>query len=165
MVAVLHAAPREVAAWLETLRTPYGDNVVRDMAAAWQTLCDAAGDERTSDGEPLTDRALGTATILAGLRLDPATLRAGLLHPLPTLRGFNARAFAEREGDEVAGLVNGVARMTQIRAMPPGSPSSTPGVQAENLRKMLLPMLRMSVAMPSSCATNRALSSTRVQAP
>ncbi|HVF63315.1 MAG TPA: bifunctional (p)ppGpp synthetase/guanosine-3',5'-bis(diphosphate) 3'-pyrophosphohydrolase, partial [Casimicrobiaceae bacterium] len=49
--------------------------------------------------------------------------------------------FAEREGDEVAGLVNGVARMTQIRAMPPGSPSSTPGVQAENLRKMLLAMV------------------------
>jgi len=88
MVAVLHAvpgagAPQAVADWLDGLRPVYGDDAVAAIAAAWNRVCAAAGETRGADGERLIDRALGTATILAGLKLDPASICAALLAPLP----------------------------------------------------------------------------------
>ncbi len=146
MVAVLHAAPVRdaplaVAAWLDGLRPTYGDDAVRSIASAWEALRAAAGDARTADGEPVVDRALGTATILAGLRLDPASIRAALLHPLPALGAVDGEAFAAEHGAEVAALVRGVTRMTELRALPAVGDAGERAVQAENLRKMLLAMV------------------------
>ena len=146
MVAVLHAAPPPdaplaVGAWLDGLRSTYGDDAVREIASAFDALRDAAGGARTSEGDAVVDRALGTATILAGLRLDPASIRAAVLHPLPTLAGFDPDALARAHGAEIASLVAGVARMTQIRALPAGSNPAERAAQAENLRKMLLAMV------------------------
>ncbi|HEX4886004.1 MAG TPA: bifunctional (p)ppGpp synthetase/guanosine-3',5'-bis(diphosphate) 3'-pyrophosphohydrolase [Casimicrobiaceae bacterium] len=146
MVAVLHAAPgsaapQAVQAWLESLRPVYGDERVHALAADWDALREAAGDARNDDGEPHADRALGTASILAGLKLDPASLRAALLMPLAALPGYDADAFAARHGAEVAALVAGVARMGGIRALPAGHTPADRAAQAENLRKMLLAMV------------------------
>ena len=73
MVAVLHAAPLPdaplaVGAWLDGLRSTYGDDGARTIAAAFETLREAGDDAHTPEGEPVVERALGTATILAGLR-------------------------------------------------------------------------------------------------
>jgi GTP pyrophosphokinase len=146
MVAVLHAAPvpdapLAVAAWLDGLRPTYGEDAVRGIASSWEALRAAAGDARTSDGEPVVDHALGTATILAGLRLDPASIRAALLHPLPALGSMDGEAFAAAHGAEVAALVRGVTRMTELRAIPAVGDTAERAVQAENLRKMLLAMV------------------------
>jgi GTP pyrophosphokinase len=146
MVAVLHAAPVRdapfaVAAWLDGLRPTYGEDAVRGIASAWDALRAAAGDARTADGEPVVDRALGTATILAGLRLDPASIRAALLHPLPALGAADGEAFAAGHGAEAAALVRGVTRMTELRALPAVGDAGERAVQAENLRKMLLAMV------------------------
>ena len=146
MVAVLHAtpgsaAPQAVDAWLESLRPTYGDDRVRAFAEAWDALRAAAGDARNDDGEPHVDRALGTASILASLNLDPASIRAALLMPLPSLPGYDAEALASRHGAEVAALVAGVARMGGIRALPGGHSPAERAAQAESLRKMLLAMV------------------------
>ena len=146
MVAVLHAAPMRdaplaVAAWLDDLRKPYGDDAVTSIASAWEALRVAAADLRTPDGERVVDRALGTATILAGLRLDPASIRAALLHPLPALGVKDDEAFAGSHGAEVAALVRGVTRMTELRAAPAGAHAAERATQAESLRKMLLAMV------------------------
>ncbi len=146
MVAVVHAAPGTeaplaVASWLEGLRATYGDDGTRSIAAAWETLRAAAGDARSEDGDAVVDRALGTATILAGLKLDPASIRAALLHPLPALRGIDLEALASAHGQDVAALVAGVARMTQMRSLPAGGNPAERAAQAENLRKMLLAMV------------------------
>jgi GTP pyrophosphokinase len=146
MVAVLHAAPGSAApqavdAWLESLRPTYGDERVRALADACAALRQAAGEARNDDGEPHVDRALGAASILASLNLDPASIRAALLMPLPVLPGFDAEAFAARHGPEVAALVAGVARMGGIRALPGGHTPAERAAQAESLRKMLLAMV------------------------
>jgi GTP pyrophosphokinase len=146
MVAVLHAAPGSdapaaVAEWLDSLRAIYGDDGVRGIAAACDALRKAAGEGRGADGEPHIERALGTASILAGLRLDPASISAALLMPLPALGKFDARSIAREHGDDVAALVAGVARMSEIRALPGGNTAAERAAQAENLRKMLLAMV------------------------
>jgi GTP pyrophosphokinase len=141
MVAVLHAAPQAVSDWLDGLRADYGDDAVARLSAAWQRLCAAAGETRGADGERLADRALGTATILAGLKLDPDSIAAALLAPLPALGAFDAEAIAAAHGTEVAALVAGVARMSDIRALPAGVDTAERAAQAENLRKMLLAMV------------------------
>ena len=146
MVAVLHAvpgagAPQAVAEWLDGLRPVYGDDAVARIAAAWQRVCAATGETRGADGERLIDRALGTATILAGLKLDPASICAALLAPLPALGAFDAEDVAVAQGADVAALVAGVARMNDIRALPAGVDTAERAAQAENLRKMLLAMV------------------------
>ena len=146
MVAVLHAAPMRdaplaVAAWLDDLRKPYGDEAVASIAASWDALRTTAADARTDDGEPLVDRALGAAMILAGLRLDPASIRAAMLHVLPALDGKDDEAFASAHGAEVASLARGVRRMTELRPAPPGGNAAERAAQAESLRKMLLAMV------------------------
>ena len=146
MVAVLHAAPFRdaplaVAAWLDGLRATYGDAAVDGIASAWEALRTAAGDMCTDDGEPIVDRALGTAMILAGLRLDPASIRAALLHPLLAGSQKDKEAFSAAHGAEVAALIGGVTRMTELRAISAVGDAAERAVQAENLRKMLLAMV------------------------
>jgi GTP pyrophosphokinase len=146
MVAVLHAvpgagAPQAVAEWLDGLRPVYGDAAVARIAAAWERVCAAAGETRGADGERVIDRALGAATILAGLKLDPASICAALLAPLPALGAFDAGEVTAVHGADVAALVGGVARMSDIRALPAGVDAAERAAQAENLRKMLLAMV------------------------
>jgi GTP pyrophosphokinase len=146
MVAVLHAVPgvdarESLAAWLDDLRPTYGEAGVRAIASAWEQLQQATGDARAVDGDLLRERALGAATILAGLKLDPASVTAALLMPLASLRGFDAAAIAAAHGDDVAALVAGVARMSEIQAAPAGHDPAERAAQAENLRKMLLAMV------------------------
>ncbi|HVE50587.1 MAG TPA: bifunctional (p)ppGpp synthetase/guanosine-3',5'-bis(diphosphate) 3'-pyrophosphohydrolase [Casimicrobiaceae bacterium] len=146
MVAVLHQAPGTdapdaVAAWLAGLAATYASDGVRAIAAAWNMSQEVAGEARNADGEALKERALGTASILAGLKLDPASIAAALLLPLPSIGKFDIASVAAKHGAEVASLVAGVARMSEIRALVAGNDANARSAQAENLRKMLLAMV------------------------
>jgi len=146
MVAVVHAAPasaapQAVAAWLDSLAGTYPREDIDAFRAAFDYTQERVGAQTASDGEKLADRALGTAGIVAGLRLDPASIRAALLAVLPAAKAFDAQQVAERFGLDVAGLVAGVARMDSIRARRVGTTAEERAVQTENLRKMLLAMV------------------------
>jgi GTP pyrophosphokinase len=148
MVAVLHsapvtAAPEALAAWLEQAAAAYTLDERTAIADAVQYARSCYGDLCTSDAEPWLDRALGTAAIVAGLKLDAISVRASVLHGTPHGPGFDAQALTARFGAEVADLVVGVARMGAIRATQEGvdKGSDLRAVQAENLRKMLLAMV------------------------
>ena len=146
MVAVLHAAPQTaapqaVAAWLDTLSREYSAPERASFAAALERARSGCGDAAMPDGEPALDRALGTATIMAGLKLDPDSIRAALLLGLPVAGAFDADAIAAEFGSDVATLVAGVARMGVIRTMPSTGSAEERAAQAENLRKMLLSMV------------------------
>ena len=146
MVAVLHAAPltaapEAVAAWLDTLSREYSAEERAAFAAAFEHARSQCGDATMPDGESVLDRALGTATILAGLKLDPDSIRAALLLGLPVAGAFEPEVVAAQFGADVATLVAGVSRMGVIRATAAtGSPEER-AAQAENLRKMLLSMV------------------------
>ncbi len=146
MVAVLHAAPQTaapqaVAAWLDTLSREYSASERASFAAALEHARSGCGDAAMPDGEAALDRALGTATIMAGLKLDPDSIRAALLLGLPVAGTFDADAIAAEFGNDVATLVAGVARMGVIRTTPSTGNAEERAAQAENLRKMLLSMV------------------------
>jgi GTP pyrophosphokinase len=146
MVAVLHAAPQSaapqaVAAWLESLAREYSVEERASFAAAFEYARTHVADTPMPDGELSLDRAFGTATILAGLKLDPDSIRSALLIGLPVAGTFDAEEITGKFGAEVATLVAGVARMGVIRTTAStGSPEER-ATQAENLRKMLLAMV------------------------
>src|SRR5258705_11476548 len=79
MVAVLHAAaqtaPHAVGAWLATLAGDYSAEERAAFAAAFEYARTHTGDALMPDGEAALDRAFGTATILAGLKLDADSIR------------------------------------------------------------------------------------------
>ena len=146
MVAVTHAvreaaAPQAVAAWLDTLSGVYPAEDRTAFEAALAYARERCGTVRGRDGEPLIDRAIGTAVIVTGLRLDAGTVRAALLIGLAGANAFDAEDVAARFGADVAVLVAGVARMDEIRATPPQGDAAERAAQAERLRKMLLAMV------------------------
>ena len=146
MVAVLHvapatAAPAALAAWLEQAGAAYAPDERTAIADAVAYARATYADLCTGDGEPWLDRALGTAAIVAGLKLDAISVRASVLHGAPHCPGFDAEALKTRFGAELAELVVGVARMGAIRATPEGADKDSRETHAENLRKMLLAMV------------------------
>ena len=77
MVAVLHSSapsvsPLAVAGWLDSIAADYSPEERASFAKAIEFARTHAASAAMADGEPALDRALGTATILAGLKLDAA---------------------------------------------------------------------------------------------
>ncbi|OGI39822.1 MAG: bifunctional GTP diphosphokinase/guanosine-3',5'-bis(diphosphate) 3'-diphosphatase [Candidatus Muproteobacteria bacterium RBG_16_64_10] len=92
-----------------------------------------AGQTRRS-GEPYISHPLEVARLLAEMHLDAKGIMAALLHDViedtPTAKDQIAKSF----GEEVAQLVDGVSKLTQIQFQ------SQAEAQAENFRKMLMAM-------------------------
>jgi len=146
MVAVSHpvlesAAPDAVAGWLGALSAVYPAEDRRAFEAALDYARERCGNERGRDGELLIERAIGTAMIVAALKLDAGTVRAALLIGLAGAHAFDPEDVATRFGGDTATLVAGAARMDEIRATPPQGDSNERAAQAERLRKMLLAMV------------------------
>ena len=105
-----------------------------DIERAFAFACEShAGQERKS-GEDFITHPLGVARICAGLRLDTATLCAALLHDTVEDTSASLEQVRERFGDEIAQLVDGVTKLTEITFQ------SRDERQAENYRKMMVAM-------------------------
>jgi len=76
----------------------------------------------------------GAAKILAGLRLDEATLAAALLHDTVEDTGIEIDDVRAEFGDEIAKLVEGVTKLTRVQFQ------SREHAEAENYRKLVLAM-------------------------
>ncbi len=85
-------------------------------------------------GEPYIFHPLAVARILANFRFDHETLQAALLHDVIEDTHYSKEQLSSRFGPEVAGLVDGVSKLTQIQF------NSKREAQAENFRKMFLAM-------------------------
>ncbi len=94
----------------------------------------AHAQQKRLSGEPYMLHAVQTALILAEQHLDSATIAAGLLHDVVEDTGITMKEFTREFGPEIAGLVDGVTRISTFRAQ------SVVESQAENFRKMLLSM-------------------------
>jgi len=141
MVAVMHIAPKAVGAWIDSLPAIYTDADRERLLAACEMAQERVGDARGADGELLVARGFGAAGILAAQRLDPDSLTAALLLGLPASARYEREAVVAAFGDDVAGLVEGVARMNSVQATAVGADSQQRAAQSENLRKMLLAMV------------------------
>ncbi len=124
--------PEELLALLGEYMSP---TQVDDVRRAYEFGASAHEGQRRMSGEPYIFHPVAVARILAGMRLDRDTIVAALLHDViedtPTAKEQIAEAF----GDEVALLVDGVSKLTQINA------KSKAEAQAESFRKMMLAMV------------------------
>jgi GTP pyrophosphokinase len=93
------------------------------------------GQQRQS-GEPYLSHPLQVAGILARMKMDAATVAAGLLHDAPEDTGTPISEIEERFGAEIASLVEGVTKIGKMAF------STSEEREAENFRKMLLAMSR-----------------------
>ncbi len=101
---------------------------------AFVYACVHHGDQRRKSGEDFIIHPVSVAKICAGMRLDTETLCAALLHD--TVEDTSASLDEVREdfGEEVAGLVDGVTKLTGLTFQ------SRDEAQAENYRKMMVAM-------------------------
>lgn len=92
-----------------------------------------AGQTRLS-GEPYLSHPLAVANALADLRLDDASIIAGLMHDTVEDTHVTLDEVRESFGNEVAEIVDGVTKISKIKF------DSKEEQQAENFRKMILAM-------------------------
>jgi GTP diphosphokinase / guanosine-3',5'-bis(diphosphate) 3'-diphosphatase len=85
-------------------------------------------------GEPYITHPVAVAAVLAGLRLDLATIQAALLHDVIEDTESTLDEIRTRFGDDVALLVDGVSKLDKLHF------DSAEEAQVESFRKMLLAM-------------------------
>ncbi|WP_372893144.1 RelA/SpoT family protein [Rhodosalinus sp.] len=85
-------------------------------------------------GEPYFTHPVAVAEILAGQRLDDATIATALLHDTIEDTKSTHDEIERRFGAEIARLVDGVTKLTNLQL------SSTETQQAENFRKLFIAM-------------------------
>jgi len=87
-------------------------------------------------GEPYIYHPISVARILAEMRMDHESILAAILHDVLEDTGTQKERLAEQFGEEVAELVDGVSKLTQIEF------ENRAEAQAANFRKMMLAMTR-----------------------
>ncbi|WP_426957677.1 RelA/SpoT family protein [Muricoccus radiodurans] len=130
--AVLPADPGEELAALVTGYDPRadGDLIRRAYAVAEESHRGQARD----NGDPYIGHPVEVARILAGYRLDAATVATALLHDTVEDTGLTLAGLSQRFGPEIAKLVDGVTKLTRLELQ------SERTKQAENFRKLVLAM-------------------------
>jgi guanosine-3',5'-bis(diphosphate) 3'-pyrophosphohydrolase len=111
-----------------------GPGQVAQLREACQFAAEAHAGIYRKSGEPYIFHPLAVARILANVRFDHETLLAALLHDVIEDTHYGKEQISSRFGPEVADLVDGVSKLTQIQF------NSKLEAQAENFRKMFLAM-------------------------
>ncbi len=96
------------------------------------------GQKRLND-EPRLEHLLQTAYTLAKLKLDAASLAAGLLHDILEYTPVKLIEIKRQFGNEIAFLVEGITYVDKIKYQ---KKDKAPEDQAENIRKILLAMAK-----------------------
>ncbi len=109
---------------------------VREIYRAYQFGAEAHEGQRRASGEPYIQHPIQVAKILAEMHLDHQSIVAAILHDVIEDTDTAKPQIAKQFGNEVAELVDGVSKLTQI------SFESRAEAQAENFRKMLMAMAR-----------------------
>jgi GTP pyrophosphokinase len=104
--------------------------------AAYVLAMKAHGSQRRDNGDPYITHPLAVADILAGYRLDTASIITALLHDVVEDTKVTIAEIEARFGAEIAGLVDGVTKLTRLELQ------SDRTKQAENFRKLVLAMSR-----------------------
>ncbi|MBQ9904469.1 MAG: bifunctional (p)ppGpp synthetase/guanosine-3',5'-bis(diphosphate) 3'-pyrophosphohydrolase [Synergistaceae bacterium] len=96
-------------------------------------------DQRRKSGEPYIIHTLNAALILAGMRLDTATLEAALLHDVLEDTDVTPEELREKFGNDVETLVDGVTKLAQDKVK---EFMSREDLTAESLRHMFIVMAK-----------------------
>jgi len=122
----------ELSARLQEYLNP---EAVAEVERAFRYAEAAHEGQMRKTGHPYITHPTAVAHILAGMRMDPQTLMAALLHDVIEDTGVGKKTLAEAFGSDVAELVDGVSKLTTIF-------KSRAEAQAENFQKMAMAMAR-----------------------
>jgi len=120
---------RELSTYLDT-------NRINQVRRAYYYAEQAHEGQMRKSGDRYITHPLAVARILAELKLDHQSLMAAMLHDVIEDTGIPKDALSEQFGEDVAELVDGVSKLTQIEFR------SRAEAQAENFQKMTLAMAR-----------------------
>lgn len=117
---------------------------------AYARACVAHEGQVRDSGEPFVNHCIETAQILSDFRLEAVPIAAAILHDVLEDTPVTADALRSEFGEEVAGLVEGVTKLSNIgfAELTPLDPienrrrdrAKAQAIQAENLRKLFLAM-------------------------
>ncbi|MFQ5538350.1 MAG: RelA/SpoT family protein [Gemmatimonadota bacterium] len=127
----IRGLPRPLARQLEA----YADRLdVDKIREAYELAVEAHAGQRRASGEEYVSHTVEVATLLAQIRLDTASIIAGLVHDTVEDTDISLADLEERFGHEVATIVDGVTKLGRVKFR------STTEQQVENYRKLLLSM-------------------------
>ncbi|WP_323752192.1 RelA/SpoT family protein [Marinobacter sp.] len=127
--ATVEELATELSSYLDTSR-------INQVRRAYYYAEQAHEGQMRKSGDRYITHPLAVAHILAELRLDHQSLMAAMLHDVIEDTGIPKDALADQFGDDVAELVDGVSKLTQIEFR------SRAEAQAENFQKMTLAMAK-----------------------
>lgn len=119
----------------EQLQSYLDASQVQEVEDSYVFARDAHNGQLRSSGDPYITHPVAVAKILATLHLDHQTVMAALLHDVIEDCEVSREDLSDKFGERVAGLVEGVSKLTQIKFR------SREEAQAENFRKMMMAMV------------------------
>ena len=124
--------------WAKSMLSLNPDQM-RRLGSAFVFAAHAHKDQFRKSGDPYIIHTLNAALILAGMRLDLATLEAALLHDTLEDTPVTPEELTEKFGSDVETLVDGVTKLAKddVKAF-----MSREDLTSENLRKMFIVMAR-----------------------
>ena len=122
---------------IATIKKYHPSDDLSKIEKAYKIARDAHEGQLRKSGEPYIIHPLCVGIILAELELDKETIVAGLLHDVVEDTVMTSEEIATEFGAEVALLVDGVTKLTQLNYE-----HDKIELQAENLRKMFLAMAK-----------------------
>lgn len=120
---------RELEKYLE-------EDAIEIVHQAYELAAKAHVGQKRHTGEPYITHPVAVAMILARMHLDYQTIIAALLHDVLEDTLIEKQELTDRFGEDVADLVDGVSKLTQIEF------ETKAHAQAENFRKMIMAMAR-----------------------
>ena len=119
------------------IRKYHPDDDMSLVQRAYEYAEKAHADQVRKSGDPYFCHPVAVAVILTDLMLDATTIAAGLLHDcVEDVEGCTLDGVRQLFGDEVALLVDGVTKLSQLNF------ANREEAQAETLRKMFLAMAK-----------------------
>ncbi|MBM4420182.1 MAG: bifunctional (p)ppGpp synthetase/guanosine-3',5'-bis(diphosphate) 3'-pyrophosphohydrolase [Chloroflexi bacterium] len=116
------------------LRRHYPEAETEPVTRAHEFAAAAHEGQKRATGGPYIEHPNAVALLLAELGMDPPTILAAFLHDVPEDTARTNDEIRREFGDEVAGLVEGVTKLSRVTG------ATRDERQAENLRKMFLAM-------------------------
>ncbi len=120
---------------IDKIRSYHPSADITMVEKAYHIADNAHKEQLRKSGEPYIIHPLCVANILAELELDKESIVAGILHDVVEDTVLTAEEISEMFSEEVALLVDGVTKLTQLNM-------DKVEQQAENLRKMFLAMAK-----------------------
>jgi guanosine-3',5'-bis(diphosphate) 3'-pyrophosphohydrolase len=112
----------------------YPDADIEILKRAHQFSSEAHFSQKRVEGSPYIEHPVAVASILADMKMDIATIAAGLLHDTIEDTNTTVTDIKDLFGEEVAFLVEALTKLSRIEF------KTKEEAQAENFRKMLLAM-------------------------